>query len=55
MTAGLLDPEASRFKVEIVMDENEVVSGEHEFSEQAFERRTSDVHPVEGAGEFEEF
>jgi hypothetical protein len=29
MTAGLLDPEASRFKVEIVMNENEVVSGEH--------------------------
>jgi predicted nucleotidyltransferase len=55
MTTGLLDPEASRFKVEIVMDENKVVSGEHEFSEQAFERRTSDVHPVEGAGEFEEF
>ena len=55
MTTGLLDPEASRFKVEIVMDENKVVSGEHEFSEQAFERRTSDVHPVEGTGEFEEF
>ena len=55
MTAGLLDPETPRLKVEIIMDENEVISDEHELSEETLERRTSDVHPVEGAGEFEEF
>jgi hypothetical protein len=33
MPTGLLDSEAARLKVEIVMDENEILSGEREFTE----------------------
>jgi len=53
--ARLLDPQAPRLQIEIVVNENEIVGGERELAQEAFERRTGDVHPVEGAGEFEDF
>ena len=55
MSTGLFDPETPQIKIKIVMDENQVVGGQRTLTQEAFERRTSDVHPVEGAGEFEEF
>ncbi len=55
MPTGLLDAEPSQIKIEIVVDEDQVVGGQRKLTEEAFERRTSDVHPVEGTGEFEEF
>jgi len=55
MPTGLFDPETAQIKVKIVMDEDQVVGGQRKLTQEAFERRTGDVHPVEGAGEFEEF
>ena len=54
MTTGLFDPETPQIKVKIVMDKNQVVGGQRILTQKAFERKTSDVHPVEGTGEFEE-
>lgn len=55
MPPGKLDPEASRFEVEIVVHHDKIVGGELQFAEQAFERGTRDVHEVEGAGQFDQF
>ena len=55
MPTGLFDPKTPQIKIEIVMDEDQVVGGQRKLAQEAFERRTSDVHPVEGTGEFEEF
>ena len=55
MPTGLFDPETPQIKIEIVVDEDQVVGGQRKLTQEAFERRTGDVHPVEGAGEFEEF
>ena len=55
MSTSVFDPEAPQIQIKIVMDENQVVGGQRTLTQKAFERRTSDVHPVEGAGEFEEF
>jgi hypothetical protein len=55
MSTSLFDPEAPEIKIKIVMDKNQIVDGQRILTQEAFERRTSDVHPVEGAGEFEEF
>jgi len=55
MPTGLFNPETPQIKIKIVVDENQVVGGQRKFTQEAFERRTSDVHPVEDTGEFEEF
>src|SRR4029077_11343063 len=55
MPTGLSDPKTPQIKIKIVMDENEVLSGQRKFTQEAFKRRTGDVHPIEGAGELEEF
>jgi hypothetical protein len=55
MSTNLFDPEAPQIKIKIVMDKNQVVGGQRTLTQEAFERRTGEVHPVEGAGEFEEF
>src|ERR1700704_5978778 len=55
MPTGLFDPETPQIKVEIVVDQDQVVGGQRKLTQEAFEWRTSDVHPVEGAGEFAEF
>src|SRR4029077_10874382 len=54
MATGLFDPETTQVKIKIVMDESQVVGGQRKLTHEAFEWRTSDVHPVEGAGEFQE-
>lgn len=55
MPTGLFDPKAPQIKIKVVMDENQVVGGQRILTQEAVERRTSDVHPIEGAGELEEF
>ncbi len=55
MPPGKLDPEASRFEVEIVVHHDKIVGGELQFAKQAFERGTRDIHEVEGAGQFDQF
>src|SRR5262249_20068274 len=54
MPAILFDPESPQIKIEIVMDQNQVVCGQRTLTQEALKGRTSDIHPVEGAGEFEE-
>ncbi len=55
MSAGLFDPKTPQIKIKIVVNENQIVGGQRKLTQEAFEWRTRDVHPVEGAGEFEEF
>lgn len=52
MPAGLFDPEAAWLQIQIVVDENQIVDGELQLAQKAFERRARDVHEVESAGEF---
>jgi hypothetical protein len=55
MSTGLFNPEAPQIKIKIVMDKNQVVGGQRTLTQEAFERRTSEVHPVQSTGKFEEF
>src|SRR5690242_3492596 len=55
MSTSLFDPEAPQIKIKIVMDKNQVVGSQRTVTQEAFERRTGNVHPVESTGEFEEF
>src|SRR5262245_51379681 len=53
MSSGQLDPEPSRLEIKIIVDENKISSGKLVFAEQTFERRTRDVHEVEGSGKLD--
>jgi hypothetical protein len=55
MPTGLFDPETPQIKIEIVMDKNQVVGSQRILTQEAFEWRTGDVHPIQGTGELEEF
>jgi hypothetical protein len=52
VSAGLFDPETAWFQIQIVVNENQIVDGELQLSQKAFERRAGDIHEVESAGEF---
>src|SRR5262245_52060414 len=54
VTACLLDSETPRFQIEIVVNKKEIVDSQVEFAQEALQRRTRDIHPVEGAGEFDQ-
>ncbi len=55
MPTGLFDPKTPQIKVKIVMDKNQVIGGKRTLMQKAFERRSSDIHPIESTGEFEKF
>src|SRR6478736_6436177 len=54
MPSCLLDAQAARLQVQIVMHENEIVRGESVLSEKTFERRARHVHEIERARQFDQ-
>jgi len=52
VATGLLDPHPAWSEIKIVVNHDEIVSGELMFSEQAQKRRPASVHPIKRAGQF---
>jgi len=52
MPSGQLDPQPARLQIKIVMDDDEILGRELEFSEKAFEGRAAEIHPIQRPGKF---
>jgi len=55
ISPGKLDPQPTRLKIEIVVDDDELTRSKGELSQKTFHRRARTIHPVEETGQLDQF